>query len=211
MMSRTNKEKGESATHPSPRLRCPRTTSKQRSHIAQSDCHVGLELPSAKCGHRKYFMLEGQQQQQQSDVITCQFSGENDEKGARAATAEPRHVDRSQATTERTTSMRNGKEFSGWDGHTEHRSIGVLGLPVDPELTLNLHWHTLHQFRFQCTNTGKKKTCKCPINLKMCTLSKQTSAPRWQKSPKWNHKTPRTLKPTQKNRKPPPRVRHVLN
>lgn len=49
----TEKEKeGESATHPSPRLRRPWATSKQRSHIAQSDCHVSLELPSAKCGHK---------------------------------------------------------------------------------------------------------------------------------------------------------------
>lgn len=39
--------KKRSATDPSPRLRCPRTTSKQRSHIAQSDCHVSLELASA--------------------------------------------------------------------------------------------------------------------------------------------------------------------
>lgn len=35
-------------------------------------------------------MLEGQQQQQQSEVITCQFSGENDEKGERAATSSVR-------------------------------------------------------------------------------------------------------------------------
>ena len=61
------------ATDPGPRLGSPRATSKQRSHIAQSDCHVSLELPSAKMWHKKKkdCMLDQQQQHQQSVEITC--------------------------------------------------------------------------------------------------------------------------------------------
>lgn len=61
-----------SATDPSPRLGRPRTTSKQRSHIAQSDCHVSLELPSEKCEH-KVLHVRSTRTKQQSEVIACHF------------------------------------------------------------------------------------------------------------------------------------------